>query len=166
VALNHRVLRVDEQANILVCEDLLISLVHDAATGEIYETMHEGRELVRRAHPKVSLLSIVPGHSAKLGAAEGRELGKASLKRMEPDLAALAIVIEAGSLASTLARTVMNTMSLVTQRRYAWKTFAAPSDAATWLAPQLSSRLTVDDVVELAATARALTPEDTHSRAL
>jgi hypothetical protein len=59
----------------------------------------------------------------------------------------------------------MNTMSLVTQRRYAWKTFALVDPASEWLAPHLSSRLTIDDIVELAARVRALAP-DGRSRAL
>lgn len=161
-----RVLRADEQANIIVCEDLVVSILHVAASGEVYEAMQEGRDLVRRDHPKVSLLSIVTGHATKLGTAEGRELGKASLKKMEPDLAALAIVIEVGSLAASLTRTMMNTMSLVTQRRYAWKTFADVEGASNWLAPHLSSRLAPDDIAKLTERARAVTPGDGRSRAL
>ena len=166
VPFEFRALRVDAQANIVVCEDLIISVLHDGATGEVYETMHEGRDLVRLEHPKVSLLSIVPGHPAKLGSAAGREAGKASLKRMETDLSAMALVIEAGSLASTLTRTIMNTMSLVTQRRYGWKTFANVPEAAVWLAPNSSSRLAPDDIVDVAERVRALTEDEFRSRAL
>jgi hypothetical protein len=165
VILDVQVLRTDEQANILVCEDLIVSIFHEHATGQVYETMHEGRELVLRDHAAISMLSIVPGHPRGLGTAEGRELGKASLARMEADLRAIAIVIEAGTLASSLTRTMMNTMSLVTQRRYAWKTFAQVDPASEWLAPHLSTRLTTADIVELAARVRALAPNG-RSRAL
>ena len=152
-----RVLRADEQANVIVHEDFVITVYHPAATGDVFDTLHEGRSIVLREHPKVSLLSIVPGSAAGLASADGRERGKASLKEMEADLNAMAVVIESGSLASSLTRTIMNTMALVTRRRFAWKTFEAVESASEWVASQLTSRLSPADVAALVERARSIT---------
>jgi hypothetical protein len=155
-----RVLRDDAQAGVLVCRDLVVGVFRDEATGEVYETMQEAREVILREHSKVSVLAIVPGYAAKLGTGEGRELGKASLAKLEPHLSSIAIAIESGSLAATLTRTIMNTMSLVTKRRFAWKAFDDVHAASEWLAERLEGGLSPAELVELAARARTADESD------